>query len=85
MSHTFLTVALWMYFGVNFVCALALHLHAEHQAHLRHRFLDVPVHFVLLTAFAIPVLLVVTAAALFGKRADDPIRKAAAVPVARAA
>ncbi len=64
MNH--IALALALYFGVNFVCALLLHIHAEHQAHLRLRVLDVLVHFVLLTAFALPVLLVITAEALFG-------------------
>jgi hypothetical protein len=61
-------VLLAVYFGLNFLCALVLHLHAERQAHLHVRFLDVLVHFVLLTAFAIPVLLVVTTEAMFGGR-----------------
>lgn len=60
------TVILAVYLGLNFVCALVLHIHAERQAHLPLRFLDVAVHFVLLTAFAIPALLVVMAEALFG-------------------
>lgn len=59
-------VALSLYFVLNFLCALALHVHAEHQAHLKVRRLDVLVHFVLLTMIAIPVLLVVTAEAMFG-------------------
>ncbi len=59
-------VLLSAYFGLNFVCALVLHLHAERQAHLPVRFLDVVVHFVLLTAFAIPVLVVISAEAMFG-------------------
>lgn len=64
--HGVLSLAVVAYFSVNFVLALALHIHAEHQAHLPHRFLDVLVHFVLLTAFAVPVLLVITFEALFG-------------------
>ena len=62
----FVGIALAVYFAVNFLCALVLHIHAEHQAHLRVRPLDVLVHFVLLTALALPVLLVITAEALFG-------------------
>ncbi len=61
-------VLLSAYFGLNFLCALGLHLHAERQAHLPVRVLDVVVHFVLLTAFAIPVLVVVSAAAMFGRK-----------------
>ena len=63
-------VVLSAYFGLNFLFALVLHLHAERQAHLPVRFLDVLVHFVLLTAFAIPVLLVVTMEAMFGGRRE---------------
>ena len=65
-------VILSVYFALNFLCALALHLHAEHQAHLKVRRLDVLVHFVLLTIAAIPVLLVVTAEAMFGGETDRP-------------
>ncbi len=68
-------VVLLAYFGLNFLCALALHVHAERQAHLPVRFLDVLVHFVLLTAFAIPVLLVVTAEAMFGGGDRRGLRK----------
>ncbi len=64
MNH--IALALALYFGVNFVCALVLHVHAEHQAHLRLRAMDVLVHFVLLTAFGLPALLFITAEALFG-------------------
>lgn len=74
----FLIVGLSVYFGLNFVCALVLHLHAERQAHLPLRFLDVAVHFVLLTAFAIPVLLYVTAEAVFGR--GENAQKIASVP-----
>lgn len=63
-----------LYLLVNFVCALVLHRHADRQAHLPVRFLDVLVHFVLLTLFAIPVLLVITAEAFFG---HDPKGKPA--------
>ncbi len=72
-------VVLAAYFAVNFLCALALHLHAERQAHLPVRFLDVLVHFVLLTAFAIPVLLVVTAEAMFGGRNESRVLEGAKV------
>jgi hypothetical protein len=65
-------IAVLVYFALNFLFALVLHVHGEHQAHLRPRFLDVLVHFVLMTAFAIPVLLVVTAEALFGGK--EPVR-----------
>ena len=68
-------IALSIYFALNFLCALALHIHAEHQAHLKVRFLDVVVHFVLLTAFAIPVLLVITAEAIFGGKDEAKFRK----------
>ena len=66
-----IVILLATYLALNFLCALVLHLHAERQAHLPVRFLDVLVHFVLLTAFAIPVLLVVTAEAMFGGK-DQP-------------
>lgn len=75
MSLTGWTILLAAYFGVNFVCALALHIHAEHQAHLRVRFLDVLVHFVLLTVFAVPVLLVIVAEALFGGKGNAKVSK----------
>lgn len=55
-----------LYLGMNFLCALLLHRHADRQAHLPVRFLDILVHFVLLTLFAIPALLVITAEAIFG-------------------
>ena len=67
-TSSLVIVLLSAYFGLNFLCALVLHLHAERQAHLPVRFLDVLVHFVLLTAFAIPVLLVISAEAMFGGR-----------------
>lgn len=76
MHHTGLILAIALYLGLNFVCALALHVHAEHQAHLRHRFMDVLVHFALLTLFGVPVLFVVLFEALFGRAA-----KAAQQPV----
>lgn len=67
------TIVLLVYLGLNFLCALVLHVHAERQAHLPVRFLDVLVHFVLLTAFAIPVLLFVAAEAVFGGK-ERPVR-----------
>lgn len=79
---TFALVSLLLaaYFLINLVCALVLHLHGERQAHLRPRFLDVLVHFVLLTALAIPVLLVTTAAALFGGKEDARLSRVASTP-----
>ena len=65
-SSGVLLSVLFVYFALNLVCALVLHLHARRQAHLTLRFMDVAVHFVLLTAFALPVLLVVTLTAVFG-------------------
>ena len=64
--HIFIAVAI-CYLLVNFVCALALHLHGLRQAHLRLRFLDVFLHFLLFSAVAIPVLLVTSAEAFFGR------------------
>ena len=64
--HTLLFVVIG-YLLANFVCALALHLHGLRQAHLRLRFLDVFLHFVLLSAVAIPVLLVTSSEAFFGR------------------
>ncbi len=84
MSLSGLIVILSVYFGLNFVCALVLHLHSERQAHLPLRFLDVLVHFVLLTAFAIPVLFVVMAEALFGGKEAAPNRRPK-LPATRAA
>lgn len=74
MNHAGLAVAFALYFGSNFLCALVLHVHADHQAHLRLRLMDVLVHFVLLTAFALPVLLFITAGALFGGRTQGGSR-----------
>ncbi len=65
--HILLTVAV-CYLLINFVCALLLHLHGLKQAHLPLRFLDVLMHFLLFSALAIPVLLVISADAFFGKR-----------------
>lgn len=59
-----------LYVVLNFISALMLHLHAERQAHLRVRSLDVLMHFVLLTLFGVPVLLVILAEALFGGHAE---------------
>ena len=63
--HTFLLFVVG-YLSVNFCCALLLHLHGLRQAHLPLRFLDVLMHFVLLSALAIPVLVVMSAEAFFG-------------------
>lgn len=76
-TATLLIVAFSLYFALNLACALALHRHADRQAHLPVRSLDVLVHFLLLTAFAIPVLLVVLMEALFG---GDESAKAPKVP-----
>ncbi|HLI76342.1 MAG TPA: hypothetical protein VKV02_05295 [Acidobacteriaceae bacterium] len=85
MSTTgLIVVVLSAYFGLNFLCALVLHLHAERQAHLPVRFLDVLVHFVLLTAFAIPVLLVITTEAMFGGREQASLPKTTSVSHAAA-
>ena len=64
--HTLLGVAIG-YLTLNFVCALVFHLHGLRQAHLPLRFLDVFMHFVLFSALALPVLLVTSAEAFFGK------------------
>lgn len=63
--HIFLFVAIG-YLTLNFGCALILHLHGLRQAHLPLRFLDILLHFVLLSALAIPLLLVISAEAFFG-------------------
>ena len=55
-----------LYFIVNFFCALILHLHGQRQAHLRLRFLDVLLHFVLMSALAVPLLFVTMAEAFWG-------------------
>lgn len=79
-----LVVVLAAYFGLNFLCALLLHLHARRQAHLPLRFGDVAMHFVLLTLFALPALVYVTASAMFGSeqtsvsQASTPTMRAAA-------
>jgi hypothetical protein len=64
---TILLAVACCYFALNFLCALLLHLHGMRQAHPRLRFLDVVMHFLLLTVMGIPVLLVTSAEALFGK------------------
>ena len=64
--HILLAVAI-CYLLINFICALALHLHGLRQAHLRLRFLDVFLHFLLFSAVAIPVLIVTSSEAFFGK------------------
>jgi hypothetical protein len=80
-------LAALVYFALNFFCALVLHVHGERQAHLPPRFLDIFVHFALMTAFAIPVLLVVTAEAMFGGKEPVRVKPTAKVPAvgARAA
>jgi hypothetical protein len=77
-----IVVGFCVYFGLNFLCALVLHLHAEKQAHLPVRLLDIVVHFVLLTAFALPVLLVITMDAVFGGRekGESPVLQNGRVP-----
>ena len=62
------------YFTLNLVCALLLHLHGLRQAHLPLRVLDIVMHFVLLSAIAIPVLLLTTAKALFGREPPNRAR-----------
>ena len=64
--HTLLLIAV-VYLLVNFCCALLLHLHGLRQAHLPLRFLDILMHFVLLSALAIPILVVMSAEAFFGR------------------
>ena len=63
--HTFLLVALG-YLAINFVFALLLHVHGLRQAHLPLRFMEVLMHFLLFSALAFPVLLVVSVEAFFG-------------------
>ncbi len=65
LSTVALTFAI-VFFSVNFLCALLLHVHGQRQAHLQLRFLDVLVHFVLMSALALPLLFVTTAEAFFG-------------------
>ena len=55
------------YLLVNFLCALLFHVHGLRQAHLRLRFLDVLMHFLLFTALAVPMLIVISAEAFFGR------------------
>ena len=76
--HILLFVAI-CYLTLNFVCALLLHLHGLRQAHLPLRFLDILMHFLLLTALAIPLLLVFSAEALFGGK--DQAQRARYHPV----
>lgn len=73
--HTFVVVAL-AYLVVNFALAVIFHVHGLRQAHLPLRFLDVLMHFVLFSALALPVLLVMSTEAFFGgsgRRALGPI------------
>ncbi len=74
--HTLLVVALG-YLAVNFLCALLFHIHGLRQAHLPLRFLEVLMHFVLFTALAVPVLLVMSAEAFFGEGKGRGFRPAA--------
>ena len=76
--HTFLAV-FFCYLAVNFFVALLLHVHALRQAHLPPRFLDVLMHFLLFTAIAVPVLLVTSAEAFFGR--GEPMRPGGYGPV----
>ena len=77
-------ILLGVYFALNFTCALALHIHGERAVHPHLRWMEVLVHFVLMTAFAIPILLVVMAQALFGGK--EPVQSnAVKVPAAKAA
>ena len=62
------------YLAINFACALLLHYHGLRQAHLPLRFLDVLMHFVLFSALAIPVLLVISAEAFFGESKGTAFR-----------
>ena len=64
--NIFLTI-LVCYLAVNLACALVFHLHGLRQAHLPLRFLDVFMHFLLFGALAIPVLLVMSVEAFFGR------------------
>ena len=63
--HILIVVAV-SYLVVNFALALLFHVHGLRQAHLPLRFLDVLMHFVLFSALAVPVLLVISAEAFFG-------------------
>lgn len=86
MNTAFLITAIALsYLSINFLLALAFHIHGEHQAHLRLRFLDILVHFVLMTAFAIPLLLFMTFEALFGgEKRNTPPSSAKTPPVSHA-
>ncbi len=64
--HTLLLVAL-VYFLINLLCAVLLHLHGLRQAHPPLRFLEVLMHFVLFSVSAVPVLLVISVEAFFGE------------------
>lgn len=87
MHHSVLALAFVGYFGLNLLCALVLHLRAlsrtSHQPHP----LEVVVHFVVLTVFGLPVLLVVATVALFSKnsRQEKPLEVKVAPEMARAA
>ena len=64
--HVLLVLAV-CYFGINFLMALVMHLHGLRQAHLPVRFMEVLMHFLLFSALALPVLLVTSAEAFFGR------------------
>lgn len=70
----FSILVLVAYCALNFLFALALHWHGEQQSHLPLRVVDLLVHFVLMTAFAVPVLVVVAGEAMFGGK---PMRRRA--------
>lgn len=74
--HTLLAVAIG-YLLLNFICALMLHIHGLRQAHLPLRFLEVLMHFLLYSALAVPLLIVLAAEAFFGK--GEPVRRYEAV------
>ena len=78
--HSLLLVAI-CYLAVNFLVALVLHLHGLRQAHLRLRFLDVLMYFLLFSALAIPLLLTISAEAFFG--GSKGMREGAYGPVAQ--
>lgn len=72
------------YLLTNFTIALLLHRHADRQAHLPVPRLDIVVHFLLLTLFALPVVVVILWEAVFGR--EPQARVTASAPLgARAA
>ena len=64
--HTFIVVAVG-YLAVNLTLAVLFHVHGLRQAHLPLRFLDVLMHFVLFSALALPVLVVISTEAFLAK------------------